>query len=150
MIGAVIADAGTTLLVLPMVALQGDMLGRFHQVGIRPLIWSLDCRQLASLVIESAEAACTQSFLGYAITASDYRPCISQLGWYVRQIRTQSVWLTATLPPVMQEEFVEYNKLVRLQVIRESTNRSNIRYVVTREKGAGTLVEKAARLVQSC
>jgi superfamily II DNA helicase RecQ len=50
----------------------------------------------------------------------------------------------------MQEGFVEYNKLVRPQVIKESTNRPNIRYVVTREKGAGTLVEKAARLVQSC
>lgn len=45
---------------------------------------------------------------------------------------------------------MEYNKLVRPQVIKESTNRPNIRYVVTREKGAGTLVEKAARLVQSC
>jgi superfamily II DNA helicase RecQ len=73
-----------------------------------------------------------------------------QLGWYVRQIRTQSVWLIATLPPVMQEEFVEHNKLVRPQVVRESTNRPNIRYVVTRERGAGTLVEKAARLVQLC
>jgi superfamily II DNA helicase RecQ len=170
MVGAAVADAGTTILVLLMVALRDDMLRRFYEVGIRPLIWSLDCRQSASLVIVSAEAAYTQSFLEYAhtlvsrqrldrividkchltIIASDYRPCMSQLGWHVRQIRTQSVWLTATLPPVMQEEFIEYNKLVRPQVIRKSTNRPNIKYVVSRERGAGTLVEKAARLVQSC
>ncbi|KAG4427332.1 hypothetical protein IFR05_017185, partial [Cadophora sp. M221] len=76
MIGAAIADAGTTILVLPM---------------------------SASLVIVSAEAACTQGFLEYChlqvskqkldrivideshltITASDYRPCMAQLGWPV-------------------------------------------------------------------
>ena len=170
MISASIADAGTTILILPTVALRGDMLRRFHKVGIRPLIWSIDCRLSASLVIVSAEAACTQSFLEYChtevskqrlarivvdeghltITASDYRPCMGQLGWYVRQIRTQTVWMTATLPPVMQEQFLEHNKLVKPRIIRESTNRPNIRYVVTREKGAGTLVEKAACLVQSC
>jgi superfamily II DNA helicase RecQ len=38
MVGAAVADAGTTILVLPMVALRGDMLRRFHEVGIRPLI----------------------------------------------------------------------------------------------------------------
>jgi superfamily II DNA helicase RecQ len=64
-VGAAIADAGTTLLVLPMVALRGDVLRRFHQVGIRPLIWSVDCKRSASLVIVSAKAACTQSFLEY-------------------------------------------------------------------------------------
>lgn len=58
--------------------------------------------------------------------------------------------MIATLPPVLQERFIKHNKLVKPQIIRESTNRPNIRYVVTYEKGAGTLVKKAARLVQSC
>jgi hypothetical protein len=35
------------------------------------------------------------------ITTSDYYPCIAQLGWYIQQIRTQIVWLTAILPPVI-------------------------------------------------
>jgi superfamily II DNA helicase RecQ len=65
MVGAVIANAGITVLVLPMVALRGDMLRRFHEVGIRPLVWSVGCKQSASLVIVSAEAACTQGFLEY-------------------------------------------------------------------------------------
>jgi superfamily II DNA helicase RecQ len=38
MIGAIIVDAGTTILVLLIVALRGDILRRFHEVGIRPLI----------------------------------------------------------------------------------------------------------------
>ncbi len=170
MIGAAIADAGTTILILPMVALRGDMLRRFHEVCIRPLTWSVGCKQSASLVIVSAEAACTPSFLEYChiqvskqnltrivideghltITASDYRPSMAQLGWYVRQIRTQTVWLTATLPPIMQEAFIEHNKLVRPRIIRESTNRPNLKYIVTSETGAGTLVERAAELVRGC
>ena len=65
MISTAITDARTTLLVLPIVTLRGDMLRRFHEVGIRPLIWSVDCKRSASLVIVSAEAACTQGFLEY-------------------------------------------------------------------------------------
>jgi hypothetical protein len=170
MIGTAVADARTTILVLPMVALRVDMLRRFSLVGIQPVIWSVDCRRSASLVIVSAEAVCTQGFLEYAhalvqqqkldrivldechltITANDYRPCMSQLGWYVRQIRTQTVWLTATLPPIMQEEFIKHNKLVKPRIIRESTNRPNIKYMVSLETGPGTLIEKAASLVQEC
>jgi superfamily II DNA helicase RecQ len=37
-ISAAVVDSRTTILVLPMVALRGDMLRRFHKVGIRPLI----------------------------------------------------------------------------------------------------------------
>ena len=117
----------------------------------------------------SAEAVCTESFLEYAhllanrqqldrividechltITANDYRKCMSQLGWYVRQIKTQTVWLTATLPPIMQDDFIEHNKLVCPRIIRESTNRPNIKYMVSRHTGATTLVEVAANLVQT-
>jgi Lhr-like helicase len=170
LVGTAAADAKTSILILPAVALRGDMLRRCHLVGIRPLIWTVDCKRSASLVIVSAEAACTQSFLEYAhkrvynqeldrivvdeghltVTASDYRPCMSQLGWHLRQIRTQTVWLTATLPPVIQEEFIQHNKLVRPTIIRESTNRPNIKYLISLENGQGTLLEKAAALVRTC
>lgn len=46
-------------------------------------------------------------------------------------IRTQTVRLTATIPPVMQKEFIEQNKVERPRVIRESTNRPNIKYMVS-------------------
>ncbi|KFY52911.1 hypothetical protein V496_08061, partial [Pseudogymnoascus sp. VKM F-4515 (FW-2607)] len=169
-VGAMVADARTTILILPAVVLRGDMLRRCQLVGTQPLIWSVGCKRSSSLVIMSAEVACTEGFLEYAhtlvgvqelgrivvdesqltITASDYRPCMSQLGWYVRQIRTQTVWLTATLPPVMQEEFIEQNKLVRPIIIRESTNRPNVKYLISLEDGSGTLQEKAATLVRTC
>jgi superfamily II DNA helicase RecQ len=56
--------------------------------------------------------------------------------------------VTATLPPVMKEEFIEHNKLVRPRIIRESTNRLNIKYIVSLETGTGTLIERAASLVR--
>jgi superfamily II DNA helicase RecQ len=110
-IGASVIDARTTILVLPMVILQGDMLRRCHLIDIRPLIWSIDYKQSALLVIVSAEAVYTKTFLDYArglvsrqkldrivinkghltITISDYRPYMAQLVWYILQIRTQTV-----------------------------------------------------------
>ncbi|KAF8861005.1 hypothetical protein BDZ45DRAFT_740883 [Acephala macrosclerotiorum] len=62
MIGVAVADVGTTILVLPMVALRGNILKRFYQVGIRSLVWSIDCKRSVSLVIVSVETVCTQGF----------------------------------------------------------------------------------------
>lgn len=155
LVGAVLADAQTTILVIPSVALRGDIIRRCQKVGLQPLIWATGSRRKAPLVIVSAEAACTEAFLEYAnmlqsrqeldrivvdeahltVTASDYRQSMKDLGWYVRQIRTQTVWLTATLLPAMEEEFVMQNKLVRPTIIRESTNRPNIGYSVQRLSG---------------
>jgi len=49
----------------------------------------------------------------------------------------------------MEEEFIEYNKLVRPRIIRESTNRPNIKYIVSLETGPGILVERAVNLVRA-
>lgn len=59
MVGAALRDAGTTILILPTVALRGDMLVRLGRVGVRYLVWSPASTQSAPLVIVSAEAACT-------------------------------------------------------------------------------------------
>lgn len=171
MVSAVLADEGTTVLVVPTIALRVNMMSRFQGFGIQLLVWSPECRQqqqAAPLVIISAEAVCTTGFLDYAhtlvhrqqlariiideahltITASDYRRSMSQLGWYVRQVRAQTVWMTATLPPALYDLFVSQNKLVRPVVIRESTNRPNIYYAVRHVTKPGLLVEAAALLLQ--
>jgi len=49
----------------------------------------------------------------------------------------------------MQEQFIEHNKLVNPKIIRELTNRLNIKYMVSRETGPGTLIEKAANLIRA-
>ncbi|KAF4335798.1 tlh3 [Fusarium beomiforme] len=159
MVGATLAGAETTILILPTVALRGNMLERLGKVALKHHIWRPGSKKSAPIVVVSAEAACTEEFLEYAnrlsdrqcldrividechltITASCYRRSMSQLAWHVRQIRTQTVWLTATLPPIYQELFFEHNKLVRPHIVRESTNRPNIRYIVQQEPGLGNL-----------
>ncbi|KAF8850095.1 hypothetical protein BDZ45DRAFT_752055 [Acephala macrosclerotiorum] len=81
--------------VLPMVALRGDILRRFYQVGIRPLVWSVDCKRSTSLVIVSVEVKLDRIVIDKShltITASDYRLCIVQLDcvYRVQQINKTS------------------------------------------------------------
>ena len=169
MLSATVPDARTTLLILPVVALRGDMLRRCQEVGIRPLVWRVGSRETAPLVLVAVESACTEQFLDYAkglalrqqldriiidechltITASSYRPSMALLGWHLRQVPTQTIWLTATLAPALEEAFIQQNRLVQPRVVRESTNRPNIQYLVSREAGPGRLVDRAAALVQA-
>jgi hypothetical protein len=87
-------------LVLLIVILRGNILRHYYLIGIRPLIWLVDIKQLALLVIVLVEIMYTETFLDYThslvswqkldrimidegyliITTSDYRPCIAQLG----------------------------------------------------------------------
>jgi DEAD/DEAH box helicase len=164
-VGVSLADARTTILILPLVALRNDMLRRFKEVGIQLLVWAPGTRRTAPLVIVSVEAACSEGFVEYAqslvmrqqldriiidechltITASDYRDNMLELGWHIGQIKTQTVWLTATLPPVMQSEFLRQNKLVRPRIVRESTNRPNIKYLISCK--SSKVLEDVARAV---
>jgi hypothetical protein len=48
----------------------------------------------------------------------------------------------------MQEEFIKHNKLVKPRIIRESTNRLNIKYMVSFETGPGAFIKQAARVVR--
>jgi hypothetical protein len=168
MVAAALEGAGTTIMVLPTVALRGNMLERVAKMGIRTILWSPGQTRSAPLVIVSAEAACTEGFDEYVvrlesrqrldrividechltITANDYRKSMKYLGWHARRVRTQTVWLTATLPPDFEHIFTEHNLLVRPRMVRESTNRPNIRYRVRRFKGEGGLRSNVAELVR--
>ena len=60
LLSATVAHARTTLFLLPIVALRGDMFRRCQQVGIRPLVWSVESREIAALVFVAVESACTE------------------------------------------------------------------------------------------
>jgi superfamily II DNA helicase RecQ len=100
-------------------------------------------------MIVSIEAASTRDFFKYAqglvrhqrldrivvdechltVTAAEYRPAMVDVAT-IRCLRTQFVYITATLPPSMQAEFEERNHLVCPITIRASSNRPNIFYMV--------------------
>ena len=167
MVAAASEGAGTTIMVLPKVALRGSMLERLAKMGLRAIIWSPGETRSGPLVLVSAGAACTMSFLEYAqrlelrqvldrividechltVTATFGRS-MQRLGQFVRQVRTQTVWLTATLPPDLETSFIRHNVLVRPRIVRELTNRANIRYSVRRHEGPGGLCTRTAELVR--
>ncbi|OAQ57815.2 DEAD/DEAH box helicase domain-containing protein [Pochonia chlamydosporia 170] len=167
MVAAALEGAGTTIIVLPAVALRCDMLDRLRRVGIKTLVWEPGQLKAAPLVVVSAEAACTETFVGYAhrlesrqrldrividechltITAT-FRRSMRQLSSYVRRVRTQTVWLTATLPPDFEASFIQHNRLLQPRIVRESTNRPNIQYSIQRIKGPGGLCAHAVQLAR--
>lgn len=164
MLPCTLPDAGVTVLVLPLVSLRGDLLRRVRELGIKHLVWAPGETRDAPLVFVSVEAASSKSFLTYAyklaatgdlrrivldeahltITASEYRRPIVDLA-LVRGVRTQFVYLTATLPPAMQATFETQNNLLNPKVVRASTNRRNLFYLVQHATGPGNLLEEGAR-----
>jgi superfamily II DNA helicase RecQ len=142
-------DARVTILIVPLVSLYGDMLRRVKEMRIDYLEWHIGESREAALVLVSTEAALSKDFVKYArrliaeqkldwivvdechltVVATDYRPSIVELTT-IRSLRTQFVYLTATLPPSIQVEFEERNYLYHPKVIRASSNRPNIFYIV--------------------
>ncbi|KAL5604005.1 uncharacterized protein BROUX77_004191 [Berkeleyomyces rouxiae] len=150
MVGAALEGARVTIVVVPLVALRNNMLDRLAKLGLKTAVWTPELADTSvQVVLVSAEAACTKPFLHYAhllsshrsldrivvdechltITAS-FRDCMMDLASNIMQIPTQTVWLTATLPPTLESTFISHNLLTNPHIIRESTNRPNIQYEV--------------------
>lgn len=135
MLPCTLRDAGITILVVPLVALRGDLLRRLRELEIDYIEWLPAEKREPGLVSVTAEAASTRDFLKYSrtlisqqkldgivvdecyltITAAGYRKSIIDLAAICD--------LTATLPPSMQAEFEERNHILRSKVVRASSNR---------------------------
>jgi superfamily II DNA helicase RecQ len=109
----------------------------------------------------SAEAARTKAFRAYAyklaatgalgqivldeahftVTASEYQTAIVDLA-LIRGVCTQFVYLTATLPSTLQTHFELQNHLSNPKIIRVSTNRRNLFYIVEQATRPGRLLEE--------
>ena len=77
------------------------------------------------------------------MVATEYRPSIIELTT-IRSLRTQFVYLIATLPPSIRVEFEERNYLYYPIVIRVPSNRPNIFYIVHKiDARAGSLLKQA-------
>ncbi|KAJ6787592.1 hypothetical protein PWT90_08516 [Aphanocladium album] len=144
--------AGTTIIVVSTVALRYSLTRQMKAMSIRWEEWTgrSSPTMAPSVVIISAEAVSnTRKLTDYCWRLNDlgrldrivmdechltltarYRESMGTIGESIRQIRTQSVWLTGTLMPSMEEDFIYTNKLVAPLIIRQSTNRPNIRYLI--------------------
>lgn len=167
MLPCLLPEAHTTIVVLPLVSLRGDMIRRLGEQGIRFLQWSPGEVRQAPLVITSAEAACSTEFQSYAqslvsqnrldrividechmtLTASDYRQSMLELG-ALRMLATRFVYLTATLPPSMYSNFVQQNHLFEPRLVRSQVNRPNIAYSVTRHLPNNEMIDRSVQAIR--
>ncbi|KAH7199180.1 P-loop containing nucleoside triphosphate hydrolase protein, partial [Fusarium oxysporum] len=128
MLPAASCPGGVTVVVVPLVSLQGDLMERCRKMKIPCAEWRSDQSPgPASLVFVTPESAMTKRFHDYVeglrVMAQldgfvfdeahtilegtrDFRPKLRELG-RLALVGVQMVYLTATLPPSKEEEFFE-------------------------------------------
>lgn len=153
MLPAACVSGGTTIVIVPLVALQGDLQARCEKAQIPSIIWSSQRPyESASIIFVTPESAVSKTFAGtinrlqelrqlerfvidechtISESRSSFRPKLKQLG-ELAMFGVQMVYLTATLPPRDEDEFhrLMHIPAVGLQLFRDRTTRKNIRYQV--------------------
>ena len=153
MLPAASCPSGVTVVVVPLVSLQGDLIERCRKMKIPCTEWRSDQSPgPASLVFVTPESAMTKRFHDYVeglrVMAQldgfvfdeahtilegtrDFRPKLRELG-RLALVGVQMVYLTATLPPSKEAEFFELinARPEDVTMIRTSTTRANVMYSV--------------------
>jgi RecQ family ATP-dependent DNA helicase len=153
MLPAFCTPGGTTIVVVPLIALRQDLTTRCNELGINCVEW--DRRRPpfgAKIVMVTSEAAISPSFINFANQLKgtqqlnrividechvilndqvDFRPKLREM-WRLNWAQVQIVMLTATLPVSMEEIFWERMEVKRLEVslFRMSTTRTNVQYQI--------------------
>lgn len=144
---------GVTIVIVPLISLQGDMQRRCESSGISAIVWnSRRPHDTAPLIFVTPESALSKSFASLLtrLTAThqlerivvdechtvldgtkDFRPKLRELGKLVLR-GVQMVYLTATLPPRDEAEFFELMHIEArtLTQLRGITTRKNVKYQV--------------------
>jgi len=151
MLPATFQGAGTTIVIVPMIALRADMKRRCDDVGISCIEWnSRKQPDKASIVLVTPESVFKKGFQGFVnrlrgmhrldrvvidechtvLDSTDvFRPMLKQL----RQVMTMGcpvVMLTATMPPTEESRFLRIMGIEMEDVakFRTGTSRTNISY----------------------
>lgn len=150
MVPACLDGNGVTIVVVPYRALIDDLADRIRKSGIDCIEWKPGQMNPATVVVVSADVAGGAGFLKYAslmgtkkllrrvvidechliFTSSNWRPKLAALR-NLRVLRCPIVLLTATLPPVLEQELDTSMQIRCATYIRASTVRPNIRYLVS-------------------
>jgi superfamily II DNA helicase RecQ len=143
---------GTTIVIVPLVSLQGNLQERCTKARISSIVWSSSRpHDTASIIFVTPESAMTKAFAGLMNRLEEmsqldrivvdechtvldgspgFRPKLRQLGQLASS--AQMVYLTATLPPREEGEFYELLGIEAKAVamFRGRTSRANVRYEV--------------------
>ena len=154
MLPASSVPGGTTIVVTPLVSLQGNMQERCEKARISSVQWkSQRPYDPASIVFVTPESAMTKGFAEFIIRLQEmhqldrividechtildgtpkFRPKLRQLGELALK-GVQMVYLTATLPPRDEDEFYRLTHIPQeVRPFRGRTTRPNVKYQVQR------------------
>lgn len=159
MLPAYCSPDSTTIVIVPLVALQEDLHTRCQAAGITSSVWQSG-RGIAhsSVVFVTPESACTKGFGDYVYrlqkqgvldrvvvdechtlldASATFRPKMRKVGQVIRDWGIQRVFLTATLGPAEIAAFAEVAavEMQSCRVFRSPTTRRNITYRVDVVKG---------------
>lgn len=158
MLPAFAEPSGTTIVVVPLISLRGDMMRRCQGLGIACVSWeSRRPPDDATIVLVTPESAVTDDFHTFINRLQqtrrldrividechvvlhdqrDFRPELRQLG-RLNHARTQMVLLTATLPPTLEPSLLQRMEYQtdQVRVLRDRTGRPNVAYRVWRVPG---------------
>jgi superfamily II DNA helicase RecQ len=153
MLPASVKDAGTTVVVTPLIALKQDMRRRCRELGLECQEW--DARRKihdSCILLVTPEAAVSQGFMNYLRklqvmdrldrividechillnTRLDFRRKLQKLRKVV-EFAVQLVLLTATLPVSKESELLSMISIEGPVMFREQTTRHNIAYSIRR------------------
>ncbi|CDF39181.1 ATP-dependent DNA helicase RecQ putative [Chondrus crispus] len=140
------------VVVVPLVALQKDLVRRCSDVGIHAALWNSRGIAGARIIIASAEHILSQGYQAYmkeqhalqrlhaifideahlVLLWKEFREAFTLFYKYVRPkpLDVPVFCLTATAPPSIEGQIAEACGMSDWRVMRMSTSRSNIRYAV--------------------
>lgn len=151
MLPAWICSRGTTVVVVPLLALRGDIHRRCQELQLSSVEWeSRRPVDSASIVLVTPESALTEDFFAFlnrtkALYRLDrividechvilnnqkhFRPDLARLG-RLTKFQVPMVYLTATLPPEVEDELFMRIRTQRKDVhlFRDRTSRPNVAY----------------------
>jgi len=172
MLPAASCPGGLTIVIVPLVSLQGDLMDRCQKLKISCAEWRSDrVPGDVSIVFVTPESAMTKRFLDFLESrrvmakvdrivvdechtimegSLTFRPKLRELGT-LALVGLQMVYLTATLPPADEAAFFSMVNARREDVvmIRAKTTRRNVAYSVrsvtatTAEEAVAAVVEEA-------
>jgi superfamily II DNA helicase RecQ len=155
MLPASCTSGGSTVVIVPLVALQGDLQERCSKARISSVVWnSQRPYDTASIILVTPESAMSKTFSGFINrlqemhqldrividewhtmldSSPSFRPKLRTLG-ELALLGVQMVYLTATLPPRDEGEIFRLMHIDRsrdnMQMFRSRTSRSNVQYQV--------------------
>jgi superfamily II DNA helicase RecQ len=162
----------TTIIIVPFVSLQDDIIERCRTMDIQCEIWSRFDAVTATVVLVTPESFVTKTFKEFlnrlavrqqldrivldechTVLSANYtfRPQLRTIGSSLKETGTQLVFLTATLPPRDEHEFWTTLGLRgdRACIVRGLTDRPNIAYGVTVLESSDDVDREVIALVAS-